>query len=141
MCGDPKERPHLVYFGTVLRQSAGTMVIYAQVKIRSQSILMNSSSFMGSAPDIHRNPHDKGYLHDNWKEGTQKSISVGQKMLKKAGSMIRKISLKKEIDQHVQGFFDWVSANSVREGLYMFIQLSGLGVLRPNVIVLGFKDD
>jgi len=106
MCGDPKERPHLVYFGTVLRQSAGTMVIYAQVKIRSQSILMNSSSFMGSAPDIHRNPHDKGYLHDNWKEGAQKSISVGQKMLKKAGSMIRKISLKKEIDQHVQGFFD-----------------------------------
>jgi len=37
MCGDPKERPHLVYFGTVLRQSADTMVIYANVKVRASN--------------------------------------------------------------------------------------------------------
>jgi len=45
------------------------------------------------------------------------------------------------LDKDVKGFFDKVSAFSVREGLNMLIQLSGIGVLRPNVIVIGFKDD
>jgi len=29
----------------------------------------------------------------------------------------------------------------VRDGHNMLIQLTGLGVLRPNVVVIGFKDD
>jgi len=45
------------------------------------------------------------------------------------------------LDKHVQGFFDKVSALSVRDGHNMLIQLTGLGVLRPNVVVIGFKDD
>jgi hypothetical protein len=45
------------------------------------------------------------------------------------------------LDKHVQGFFDKVSAMSVRDGHNMLIQLTGLGVLRPNVVVMGFKDD
>jgi len=67
LCGDPMERPHLVYFGAVLRQSADTMVIYAEVKVRTDS----TSSFIGStsselpitnSDSYQRSPHDKGYL-------------------------------------------------------------------------------
>jgi len=147
MCGEPKERPHLVYFGTVLRQSAGTMVIYAQVRIKAESSFTESSfkissSQICSASDIHqRNPHDKGYLPGEWLDGGKKKTSISRKMLKKAGELIRKNTIEREINTDVQGFFDKVSANSLREGLNMFIQLSGLGVLRPNVIVMGFKDD
>jgi len=77
MCGDPKERPHLVYLGTVLRQSADTMVIYAQVKVRT-SLRLSTPSFSGSQTSLitanssnllitdfdncQRCPHDKGYL-------------------------------------------------------------------------------
>jgi len=45
------------------------------------------------------------------------------------------------LDKDVKGFFDKVSAFSVRDGHNMLMQLSGMGVLRPNVIVIGFKDD
>jgi len=69
MCGAPKERPHLVYLGTVLRQCADTMVIYAQVKLMStekRSVLgMIPSTVSVTGSVCQRNPHDKGYLTEN----------------------------------------------------------------------------
>jgi len=70
MCGDPKDRPHLVYLGTVLRQSADTMVIYAQVKVISpdrfsQLFMIPSSTSVANVVDYQRNPNDKGYLPEN----------------------------------------------------------------------------
>merc|ERR1719494_1023440 len=68
MCGDPKDRPHLVYLGTVLRQSADTMVIYAQVKVisterySSKLRIFNSSMSVTDSDGYQRNPNDKGYL-------------------------------------------------------------------------------
>jgi hypothetical protein len=140
MCGDPQDRPHLVYFGTVLRQSADTMVVFAQVKVVS-SFKIGILGIMGSSlsvidPDCcQRNPRDKGYLAEKWKGGLVKSKLIKQ------GSVTKCTKNINVLDKHVQGFFDKVSAMSVRDGHNMLIQLTGLGVLRPNVVVMGFKDD
>jgi len=135
MCGVPKERPHLVYLGTVLRQSADTMVIYAKVNVilakdgSTQLRTMLSSNSFGSAGGYQRNPHDKGYLPEHWRAGP---ISSSTDEIDDS---------RNSLDKDVIGFFDKVSAFSVRDGLNMLLQLSGIGVLRPNVIVIGFKDD
>jgi len=63
-------------------------------------------------------------------------------MMNKAGAIIgRSKESTNVIDEYVQGFFDKVHATSVRDGLNILMQLAGLGVLRPNVVVIGFKDD
>jgi len=63
-------------------------------------------------------------------------------MKSRAGALIGRVKKnKKAIEDHVQGFYDKVCATSLREGLNMLMQLAGIGVLRPNVIVMGFKDD
>merc|ERR1719320_1210115 len=41
----------------------------------------------------------------------------------------------------VKGFFEAVIAKSLQEGAQMHTQLAGLGRLKPNVIVLGFKEN
>jgi len=41
----------------------------------------------------------------------------------------------------VKGFFEAVIAESLQEGVQMHTQLGGLGRLKPNVLVLGFKDN
>jgi len=41
----------------------------------------------------------------------------------------------------VKGFFEAVIARSLQEGAQMHTQLAGLGRLKPNVIVLGFKEN
>jgi len=41
----------------------------------------------------------------------------------------------------VKGFFEAVIASSLQEGAQMHTQLAGLGRLKPNVIVLGFKEN
>jgi len=141
MCGDPNDRPHLIYFGTILRQSADTMVVFAQVKVVS-SFKMGSLGIMSSSLSVidpeccQRNPRDKGYLPENWKPCTKPSSKLNH-----AGSVFKRTKDNDSLDQDVQGFFDKVSAMSVRDGHNMLIQLTGLGVLRPNVVVIGFKDD
>eukprot|EP00494_Astrolonche_serrata_P024202 UN24460 len=40
----------------------------------------------------------------------------------------------------IQGLYDCVIAKSIREGCAMFMQLSGLGGLQPNTVVLGFQE-
>lgn len=60
----------------------------------------------------------------------------------KSGTVARRNSeCNNSLDKDVMGLFDKVSAFSFREGHSMLMQLSGIGVLRPNVIVIGFKDD
>jgi len=149
MCGDPKDRPHLVYFGTVLRQSADTMVIYANVKVRASnrnsiSVIptMSSRTLITDSDSYQRNPHEKGYLPLDWKEGLPKRTRRRSSVIRKAGALIRRTSkFENPFDEYVRGFFDKVYAVSIREGLNTLMQLSGLGVLRPNVVVMGFKDD
>eukprot|EP00497_Spongosphaera_streptacantha_P000917 TRINITY_DN1624_c0_g1_i1.p1 TRINITY_DN1624_c0_g1~~TRINITY_DN1624_c0_g1_i1.p1 ORF type:complete len:305 (+),score=65.43 TRINITY_DN1624_c0_g1_i1:192-1106(+) len=41
----------------------------------------------------------------------------------------------------VKGFFNAVLATSFRNGVQMLVQLSGLGNLKPNVVVFGMKQD
>lgn len=41
----------------------------------------------------------------------------------------------------IGAFVDVVSATSFRRGVRHFMQLSGLGKLKPNIVVLGFKND
>lgn len=41
----------------------------------------------------------------------------------------------------VKGFFEAVIAENLRQGTQMLVQLSGLGRLKPNVVVMGYKEN
>ena len=43
--------------------------------------------------------------------------------------------------RRVKGFYNYVSAESLRGGCLSLLQTSGLGKLKPNTIMLGFKSD
>lgn len=43
--------------------------------------------------------------------------------------------------RRVKGFYNYVSASSLRDGALALLQTTGLGKLRPNTILLGFKTD
>lgn len=43
--------------------------------------------------------------------------------------------------RRVKGFYNYVSAASLRDGTLALLQTTGLGKLRPNTVLLGFKSD
>jgi len=106
LTGKPADRPHLVYFGNVLRKACRALVVYAHVSIGSyrQNIQQYRENHLG------------GF------------VQSGTKAFPRA-------------TPEIKGFFDAVIAETLRQGVQLLSQLCGLGRLKPNVLVLGWKSD
>eukprot|EP00497_Spongosphaera_streptacantha_P002551 TRINITY_DN3151_c0_g1_i1.p1 TRINITY_DN3151_c0_g1~~TRINITY_DN3151_c0_g1_i1.p1 ORF type:complete len:150 (-),score=27.46 TRINITY_DN3151_c0_g1_i1:62-511(-) len=106
LTGKPADRPNLVYFANILRQSAHSLLVFGHVTAGSYK--QNIQRY--------RDMHLDGYLQSGTEHFPNK-------------------------EPKVKAFFDAVIAPDMREGAQMLIQLSGLGNVKPNVVLMGMKTD
>ena len=128
MCGHPKDRPNLLGFAHALRASRGAMVI-GNVLIRD------------------------GEKHPKESEGSTDSDKYAEQRERAVKDIARSDLARndmydciykdlKAVEIKNSGLMcDVVCADDMLSGFTNLLQLGGLGGLRPNTVVLGFKSD
>jgi len=106
LSGPPSIRPHLIYFGDILRRASKGLLVFGHVTIGSYQRNLQK----------YRESHLGGFLQS----GTRNFPATKPK---------------------VKGFFESVIADSLQSGTQILVQMSGLGRLKPNVVVMGYKKD
>ncbi len=123
MCGTPTDRMSLIKFATMMRAGHGVNVYGSVIveptvdpeKIDSERIKMKRDQ-MAIVEESRKSMY--AFFYEN------------PEFLRESG-----------VEAKIRAFCDVVSAPNVHEGFLHLLQLGGLGRLRPNVVLMGFKKD